>query len=150
MHRELGCRDDLTLDHGLTNARSEAINTHPQALTKRAYGFHSPHTLVAMALLTRDGLCPPLPGRAAGNRARGNASRFATCGNTPGHNLRVGLDYHSWWAKCSPASGSVISLAPTGPKPRQRRADRFSLGGHRDHCRTTRTTNNDPWRPAPD
>ncbi|WP_370328620.1 transposase [Candidatus Mycobacterium methanotrophicum] len=30
------------LDHGLSNARSEATNTHLRTLTKRAYGFHSP------------------------------------------------------------------------------------------------------------
>jgi transposase len=54
-----------TLDHGLSNARSEATNTHLRALTKRAYGYHSPEALIAMALLTRGGLCPPLPGRAA-------------------------------------------------------------------------------------
>lgn len=54
-----------TLAHGLSNARSEATNTHLRALTKRAYGFHSPDALIAMAMLTRGGLCPPLPGRAA-------------------------------------------------------------------------------------
>jgi transposase len=54
-----------TLDHGLSNARSEATNTHLRALTKRAYGFHSPEALIAMALLTRGDLCPALPGRAA-------------------------------------------------------------------------------------
>jgi transposase len=54
-----------TLDHGLSNARSEATNCHLRALTKRAYGYHSPQALIAMALLTRGGLCPPLPGRAA-------------------------------------------------------------------------------------
>ena len=53
-----------TLDHGLSNARSEATNTHLRALTKRAYGFHSPDALIAIALLTRGGLCPQLPGRA--------------------------------------------------------------------------------------
>lgn len=53
-----------TLDHGPSNARSEATNTHLRALTKRAYGFHSPDALIAMALLTRGGLCPQLPGRA--------------------------------------------------------------------------------------
>ena len=52
-----------TLDHGLSNALSEATNTHLRALTKRAYGFHSPEALIAMALLTRGALCPPLPGR---------------------------------------------------------------------------------------
>ena len=61
-YRDLICN---TLDHGLSNARSEATNTHLRALTKRAYGFHSPDALIAMALLTRGGLCPPLPGRAA-------------------------------------------------------------------------------------
>jgi transposase len=54
-----------TLDHGLSNARSESTNTHLRVLTKRAYGFHSPEALISMALLTRGGLCPPLPGRAA-------------------------------------------------------------------------------------
>ncbi len=52
-----------TLDTGTTNARVEATNTHLRALTKRAYGFHSPEALIAMASLTRGGLCPPLPGR---------------------------------------------------------------------------------------
>jgi len=54
-----------TLDHGLSNARSEATNTHLRALTKRAYGFHSPEAMIAMAMLSRGGLCPALPGRAA-------------------------------------------------------------------------------------
>ena len=54
-----------TLDHGLSNARSEATNTHLRALTKRSYGFHSPEALIGMAMLTRGGLCPALPGRAA-------------------------------------------------------------------------------------
>ena len=52
-----------TLDHHLSNARSEATNTHLRALTKRAYGFHSPDALIGMAMLTRGGLCPALPGR---------------------------------------------------------------------------------------
>ncbi|MBS4728317.1 transposase [Mycobacterium sp. SM1] len=54
-----------TLDHGLSNARSEATNTHLRALTKRAYGFHSSDALIGMAMLTRGGLCPALPGPAA-------------------------------------------------------------------------------------
>jgi transposase len=54
-----------TLDHGLSNARSEATNTHLRVLTRRSYGFHSPAALIAMAMLTRGGLCPALPGRAA-------------------------------------------------------------------------------------
>lgn len=52
-----------TLDHGLSNARSEATNTHLRVLTRRSYGFHTPAALIAMAMLTRGGCCPPLPGR---------------------------------------------------------------------------------------
>jgi transposase len=52
-----------TLQTGTTNAKTEATNTHLRALTKRAYGFHSPVALIAMASLTRGGLCPSLPGR---------------------------------------------------------------------------------------
>jgi len=54
-----------TLDHHLSNARVEATNTHLRVLTRRAYGFHSPESLIAMAMLTRGGLCPQLPGRTA-------------------------------------------------------------------------------------
>jgi transposase len=52
-----------TLVHGMSNARSEATNTHLRTLTTRAYGFHTPEALICMAMLTRGGLCPPLPGR---------------------------------------------------------------------------------------
>lgn len=52
-----------TLDHNVSNARSESTNTHLRALTKRAYGYHSPDALIGMAMLTRGGLCPALPGR---------------------------------------------------------------------------------------
>ena len=51
------------VEHRLSNARSEATNTHLRLLTRRAYGYHSPDSLIAMADLTRGGLCPPLPGR---------------------------------------------------------------------------------------
>ena len=52
-----------TLNHGLGNALSEATNTHLRLLTRRAYGYHSAEALIAMANLTRGGLCPSLPGR---------------------------------------------------------------------------------------
>jgi transposase len=45
-----------TLDHGLSNALSEATNTHLRLLTRRAYGYHSADALIAMATLTRGGL----------------------------------------------------------------------------------------------
>jgi transposase len=57
---------DLILNavaHHLSNARSEATNTHLRLLTRRAYGYHNPDSLIAIADLTRGGLCPPLPGR---------------------------------------------------------------------------------------
>jgi transposase len=51
------------IEHGLSNARSEATNTHLRLLTRRAYGYHSPDALIAMTDLTRGGLRPPLPGQ---------------------------------------------------------------------------------------
>jgi transposase len=72
-----------TLDHGLSNALAEATNTHLRGLTKRAYGYHSPEALIGMALLTRGGLCPPLPGRVAGEpQHRCVAENLAVTANT--------------------------------------------------------------------
>ncbi|WP_347402973.1 transposase [Protofrankia symbiont of Coriaria ruscifolia] len=51
-----------TLDYAVTNARVEATNPHLRQLTRRAYGFHSPNALIAMALLIRGGLEIDLPG----------------------------------------------------------------------------------------
>lgn len=53
-----------TFDRGPSSAKSEATNTHLRALTKRAYGFHSPNTLIAMAILDLGGHRPSPPGRA--------------------------------------------------------------------------------------
>jgi transposase len=52
-----------TLTHRLSNARMEAANTTIRLITRRAYGFHSATALIALAMLTLGGLCPPLPGR---------------------------------------------------------------------------------------
>jgi len=49
------------IDHGLSNARVEAINTQIRLITRRAFGFHSPGALIALAMLSLAGLCPPLP-----------------------------------------------------------------------------------------
>ena len=46
-----------------SNGRSEATNAHLRVLTRRSYGFHTPAALIAMAMVTRGGCCPPLPGR---------------------------------------------------------------------------------------
>lgn len=50
--------------HGLTNARVESLNTRLRLIMRRAFGFHSPAALIALAMLAHGGLCPPLPGRA--------------------------------------------------------------------------------------
>lgn len=51
------------IEHGLSNARIEQANTRIRLITRRAFGFHSPDALIALAMLTLGGLCPPLPGR---------------------------------------------------------------------------------------
>lgn len=51
------------LAYGLSNARVEAANTRIRLIARRAFGFHSPEALIALALLSLGGLCPPLPGR---------------------------------------------------------------------------------------
>jgi transposase len=51
------------IQHGLSNARVEAINTQIRLITRRAFGFHTPQALIALAMLSLAGLCPSLPGR---------------------------------------------------------------------------------------
>lgn len=48
---------------GLSNARVEALNTRLRLITRRSFGFHSAEPLIALAMLTCGGLCPPLPQR---------------------------------------------------------------------------------------
>ena len=52
-----------TLQYGLSNARTESVNTRIRLLTRIAFGFHSATPLISMVLLALGGLCPPLPGR---------------------------------------------------------------------------------------
>ena len=49
------------IEHGLSNAGAEAINTQIRLITRRAFGFHSAQALIALAMLTLADLCPPLP-----------------------------------------------------------------------------------------
>ena len=49
------------IQHGLSNARVEAINTQIRLITRRAFGFHSPDALIALAMLSLADLCPSLP-----------------------------------------------------------------------------------------
>lgn len=54
---------EAALTNGLSNARVEAVNTKIRLLTRIAFGFHSARALIALAMLSLGGLCPPLPGR---------------------------------------------------------------------------------------
>ncbi|MCA1678641.1 MAG: ISL3 family transposase [Actinobacteria bacterium] len=49
------------IENDLSNARVEAINTQIRMITRRAFGFHSPAALIALAMLSLAGLCPNLP-----------------------------------------------------------------------------------------
>ena len=51
------------IEHGLSNARVEAINTQIRLITRRGFGYHSQQAVIALAMLPVGGLCPPLPGR---------------------------------------------------------------------------------------
>lgn len=52
-----------TLDYRLSNGLVESTNTKTRLIIRRAFGFHSPRALIALAMLCLGGLCPPLPGR---------------------------------------------------------------------------------------
>jgi len=54
---------DAALMHELSNARVEAINTRLRLLTRIAFGFRSADALIALAMLSLGGYCPPLPDR---------------------------------------------------------------------------------------
>jgi len=47
----------------LSNARVEQVNTQIRLITRRGFGYHSQEAVIALAMLTLGGLCPPLPGR---------------------------------------------------------------------------------------
>jgi transposase len=54
---------DNALEHNLSNALIESTNTKIRLLTRIAYGFRQPDTLIAIAMLSLGGFRPPLPGR---------------------------------------------------------------------------------------
>lgn len=56
---------EAALAWGLSNARVEQMNTQIRLIARRAFGFHSPEALIALAKLTLSGLCPPLPAEGA-------------------------------------------------------------------------------------
>jgi hypothetical protein len=49
------------IHHGLSNAQIKQINTQIRLIARRAFGFHSPNPLIALAMLKLADLCPPLP-----------------------------------------------------------------------------------------
>ncbi len=51
------------LRNGLSNARTEQVNTQIRLITRRGFGYHSRWAVIALAMLSLGGLCPPLPGR---------------------------------------------------------------------------------------
>jgi transposase len=55
---------DNALNHNLSNALIESINTKIRRITRTAYGFTNPEALIALALLAHGGHRPHLPGRA--------------------------------------------------------------------------------------
>ncbi|MDE3102076.1 MAG: transposase [Chloroflexota bacterium] len=53
------------LTQRLSNALVESVNTKIRLLTRVAFGFHSAEALIALAMLSLGGYCPPLPGRSS-------------------------------------------------------------------------------------
>lgn len=51
------------IEHGLSNGLIESVNTKIRLITRMAFGFRSPHALVALAMLDLGGHRPVLPGR---------------------------------------------------------------------------------------
>src|SRR6266487_2774439 len=56
---------EVGIEHRLSNALVESVNTKLRLITRIAFGFHDPHALIGLAMLALGGLCPPLPGRAS-------------------------------------------------------------------------------------
>ncbi len=54
---------DNTLDHALSNALIESMNTKIRRIARTAYGFAHPEALIALALLAHGGYRPELPHR---------------------------------------------------------------------------------------
>jgi transposase len=64
--RVTAIRDKIhaNLDHALSNALIESVNTKIRLLTRIAFGFRSAEALIALAMLSLGGHRPSLPGRA--------------------------------------------------------------------------------------
>ena len=51
------------IEHGLSNGRTESVNTKVRLITRIAFGFKSPDALIALAMLNLGGHRPVLPNR---------------------------------------------------------------------------------------
>jgi transposase len=51
------------IEHRMSNGLIESMNTKIRVITRMAYGFANPDHLIALAMLSLGGHCPPLPGR---------------------------------------------------------------------------------------
>jgi len=51
------------LEHRLSNAMTESVNTRIRLIMRRGFGFHTAAAVIALAKLALSGLCPTLPGR---------------------------------------------------------------------------------------
>jgi transposase len=51
---------EASIELGQSNAKAEAANTKIRLIIRRAFGFHSAQAVIALAMLTLGGLCPPL------------------------------------------------------------------------------------------
>jgi transposase len=51
------------IEHGLSNGRTEAVNTKIRLRTRMAFGFRNPDALIALIMLSLGGHRPSLPGR---------------------------------------------------------------------------------------
>jgi transposase len=54
---------DAALEHGLSNALIESVNTKIRLITRVAFGFRSATALIALVMLSLAGHRPVLPGR---------------------------------------------------------------------------------------
>ena len=52
-----------SIDHGLSQGLIESTNTKIRLLTRIAFGFHGPQSLIALAMLALGSHPPQLPGR---------------------------------------------------------------------------------------
>ncbi len=56
---------EAALTNHLSNAIVEQVNTQIRLIMRRGFGYHSPWSVIALAMLSLGGLCPPLPAEGA-------------------------------------------------------------------------------------